>query len=240
MDVMDVMDMTDNMEEDTATATFDWCSMERAMKRVLKNHVDGNVKTFLRVVADEYQLEEETLARAWETFAASGTRRVTTAVTTVKKKRGMNAYNLFCKMERSTVLQKYPGTTNKEVMKRLGEEWKLLTDADKEAWKQRRLALDVEDVATQSDIDKTVETRKTPPTSSAESPALPTSPPRPSVLFAETPEDDENDYLRSFLTKLQGKTEEQLRRLCLRYGLPCGSKQDMINAMMSRATGQSP
>ena len=235
------MDVTDHMDEDAAAATFAWPAMERAMKRVLKNHVDGNVKTFLRVVADEYQLEEETLARAWETFAASGTQRVTTAATTVKKKRGMNAYNLFCKMERSTVLQKYPGTTNKEVMKRLGEEWKLLTDADKEVWKQRRLALDAEDVATQVDIDKTVKTRETtPPRSLTDSPAFPTSPPRPSVLFAEMAEDEENDYLQSFLTKLQGKTEEQLRKLCRRYGLPCGLKQDMINAMMARARGQSP
>ncbi|NDE18354.1 hypothetical protein EBZ80_25905 [bacterium] len=241
------------MMDDTtaATTSFAWPAMERAMKRVVKNHVDANVKSFLRVVAEEYQLEEEPLARSWEAFAtsaAAGARTsqrvvVTAATTGVKKKRGMTAYNLFCKMERQAVLEKYPGTTSKEVMKRLGDEWKMLTDADKEAWKQRRLALDAEEGSSTQSVSHVAnasasETAPPPPT-----PTSPKSPPRPSVLFtdtAATTEEEEDDYLQSFQTKLQRKTEEQLRKLCRRYDLPSGSKEAMIRVMMARVSGRSP
>lgn len=234
-----------------ATTSFAWPAMERAMKRVMKNHVDANVKSFLRVVAEEYQLEEEPLARSWEAFATSAaagarnSQRVVTAATTgVKKKRGMTAYNLFCKMERPAVLEKYPGTTSKEVMKRLGDEWKMLTDADKEAWKQRRLALDAEEESSTQSVPHVANASASETAPPLPAPTSPKSPPRPSVLFTDTAVaatgEEEDDYLQSFQTKLQQKTEEQLRKLCRRYDLPSGSKEAMIRVMMARMRGCSP
>lgn len=138
-------------------------------KAVLK-HVTAGMHAFLAIVADEYQLNPDTLKQMWERFnedkdaetataprTAVRRRRTTTSstagastatpaggdvTTTTKKKRGMSAYNLFCKNERAKVLAEHPEVKNfREISKILGSRWKKVSDADKAKLKQEIEAL---------------------------------------------------------------------------------------------------
>lgn len=131
-------------------AKFPWAALERSVKRAIKKQLDEGVLAFLHLVAEEHRLDVTTLTNMWEAFqtetaappARKPSRRETIAPaapaeTAVKKKRRMSAYNFFCKTERQTVLQKYPETTSKEVVKRLASEWKGLSNTEKAVWKDR-------------------------------------------------------------------------------------------------------
>ncbi|NDE16948.1 hypothetical protein EBZ80_18670 [bacterium] len=161
-----IMSIMTAVVENAETRHFPWAALERSIKRAIKKQLDEGVIAFLHVIAEEHRLDVSTLTAMWEAFqteptpaatasraprrrqtiaptaAATSTTETTTTTatataTTAKKKRRMSAYNFFCKTERQAVLQKYPETTSKEVVKRLASEWKGLSNTEKAVWKDR-------------------------------------------------------------------------------------------------------